>query len=171
MAFVKDKTGSAQTAANASATVVAAFADRFNSIDEAVVAFNSLREQLFADLSAVVDADNAAFAAADNGSTPKAKSNGASRSAKTGGGSKGGGKAPALKDALSLDLSWGAFKGETLETILNLSVDECFDDYGYGDGEKSGRDYISWLAGSNNNNDFVGTRARVIADAEGISYE
>ena len=61
MAFVKDKTGSAQTAANASATLVAAYADQFGNFDEAVKAYNELREQLFADLAVIVDADNAAF--------------------------------------------------------------------------------------------------------------
>lgn len=173
MAFVKDKTGAAQTAANASATVIAAFADSFKSFDDAVVAFNELRTQVFEELAVVVDADNAVFAANDNGGTSKpAKSSGSSsRSGKTfarKSGSNGG--SIGLKDALDMELNFGAFGGETLETVLNLSADDADEQYGYGDGERSGRDYVTWLASDKNKNEYVQKRARVIADEEGIDY-
>lgn len=178
MAFVKDKTGSAQTAANASAVVVAAFADSFKSFDDAVEAYNALRSDIFDELAAIVDADNEKFAANDSG----AKSNGASRSSNgraKGGSSRGSktskgksskGSSISLEDALGMTLNYGAFEGETLETVLGLSVDECEDDYGYGDGERDGRDYIGWMASDKNQNDFTQRRARVIADEEGIDY-
>ncbi len=173
MAFVKDKTGSAQTAANASATLVAAFADQFGNFDEAVDAYNTLRESLFEELGKVVDADNAAFAAADTGSKPAAKSNGGSRSnggtkRSSGGGSKRGGGSISLDDALGMEISWGAFEGETLGTILNLTAEQCDETYGYGEGERSGRDYMTWLASDSNAVDYVRNRAAVIAAAEGL---
>lgn len=174
MAFVKDKTGSAQTAANASAVVVAAFADSFKNFDAAVEAFNDLRQQVFEDLAAIVDADNEKFAAADSGTTAKPKrERSSSSSRKTGGGKSYGNKKSgiSLDDALTMTLNFGAFEGETLGDVLGLSADECDDDYGYGDGERDGRDYIKWLASDSNKNEFVQRRARIIADEEGIAYD
>ncbi len=183
MAFVKDKTGSAQTAANAAAVVVAAFAPSFGSFKEAVEAYDELREGIFDDLSAIVDADNEKFAAADGGAKadkPSRRSNGSSKDSgsrgsktRSGGSSKrssGKGSSISLEDALGMELNFGAFEGETLETVLGLSTDECEDDYSYGDGEREGKDYISWLASDKNQNEYVQRRARVIADEEGIDY-
>ena len=67
MAFRKDKTGAAQTAANAAATLVSAF--EFGSFEDAVSEYHTLRADIFADLEKVVDADNAVFEAAENGSS------------------------------------------------------------------------------------------------------
>lgn len=178
--YRKDKTGSAQTAANASAVLVSAFADCFDSFKDATEAYHQLREAIFEDLSVVVDADNAVFEAAENGSSngsskgsSSRKSSGSSRSSKTGGGSKrrSGGGSVSLDDALDLELNFGSFKGETLGFVLGLSADACDADYAYGDRERDGRDYISWLAGGSNKNEFVQKRARVIADEEGIEYD
>ena len=55
--------------------------------------------------------------------------------------------------------------------VLGFSADDCDDDYGYGDGERDGRDYIKWLASDSNKNEFVQRRARIIADEEGIAYD
>lgn len=181
MAFVKDKTGSAQTAANASAVVVAAFADSFKNFDAAVEAFNDLRAQVFEDLAAIVDADNEKFAEADKGSSNgsskssnRSSKSTSSRGSKTrsGGKSRSGGKGSgiSLDDALGMELNFGAFEGETLGDVLKLTSDECEDDYGYGDGERDGSDYISWLASDKNQNEYVQRRARIIADEEGIDY-
>jgi hypothetical protein len=184
MAFRKDKTGAAQTAANSAAVLVSAFADSFDSFESAVEAYNELREATFEDLAAVVDADNEVFAAAEKGersngsssrrSNGKASSSSSkSRSRKTSGGSsrKGGKSSITLDDALSLELNFGAFEGETLETVLGLDADTADDEYGYGDGERDGRDYIAWLASDKNKNEFVQRRARIIADEEGIEYD
>ena len=184
MAFVKDKTGSAQTAANASAVVVAAFADSFKNFDAAVEAFNDLRTQVFEDLAAIVDADNEKFAEADGGSSNGSRSKSSNRSSKgtssrggktsrSNGGSKRGGSkggSISLDDALGMELNFGAFEGETLGDVLKLTADEAEDDYGYGDGERDGTDYISWLASDKNQNEYVQRRARIIADEEGIDY-
>ncbi len=176
MAFVKDKTGSAQTAANASAVVVAAFAEQFPSFSAAVKAFHELRAEVFEDLAAIVDADNALFAANDTGAKPSGGKTyeKKERTSKTRSASKskgGGGGSITLDDALTMTLNYGAFEGETLADVLKLSADDCDDDYGYGDGERDGRDYIAWLASDRNKNDFVQRRARIIADEEGISYD
>lgn len=177
MAFRKDKTGSAQTAANAAAVLVSAFADKFRDLSEAVEAYHELRTDIFEDLSKVVEADNEVFAAAEASETPKPRSGGGSktRERKTGGGGKrkggGGGGSISLDDALNMELNFGAFEGETLGDVLKFSAEECDDDYGYGDGERDGEDYIAWLASDRNKNDFVQRRARIIADAEGLSYD
>lgn len=178
MTFQKDKTGAAQTAANAAATVVAAFSDSFKNFDAAVEAYNELRESIFTDLATIVDEDNEMFKANDTGGS---KSSGSRRESKTGGGSKrssggsrkGGGSSSkvTLDDALDLVLNFGAFEGEKLGDILGFDADQCDDDYGYGDGERDGRDYIKWLAGRNNKNEYVQRRARLIADDEGIEYD
>lgn len=174
MAFIKDKTGSAQTAANAAAVVVAAFAGQFGSFKEAVEAYDDLRADIFGDLEQVVDADNTKFAAEADGSTStKAPREKKDRSSKTGGSKRGGSKGGSsidLESSLSMELNYGAFEGEKLGDVLKLTADECDEDYSYGDGERDGRDYISWLASDKNQNEFVQRRARVIADEEGIDY-
>jgi hypothetical protein len=176
--FRKDKTGSAQTAANASAVLVAAFADSFKSFDDAVTAYNELRESVFEDLAKVVDADNELFASTgrSNGSSSPSKSDSGSKrsSSKTGGGSnrgRGGKSSITLDDALSMELNFGAFSGETLETVLSLAADQCDEEFDYGDGERDGRDYIAWLASDKNKNEYVQRRARIIATEEGIDFD
>lgn len=182
MAFRKDKTGAAQTAANAAATLVSAFAESFDDFDAAIAAYHDLRSDIFDDLGEVVDADNEVFAAAekaDGGSKSSGRSNkrssgsGSKRNTRKTGGRRGGGSGfkGDLDDALNMKLKFGAFEGETLQTVLEADVDTCDDDYGYGDGERDGRDYISWLAGDSNENDFVRTAARLVADEEGIEYD
>jgi hypothetical protein len=120
-----------------------------------------------------VDEDNAKFAAADGGSTTKAPREKKDRSSKTGGSKRGGSKGGSsitLDDALDMELNYGAFEGEKLGDVLKLTSGECDEDYSYGDGERDGRDYVSWLASDKNQNEFVQRRARVIADEEGIDY-
>lgn len=178
MAFRKDKTGAAQTAANAAATLVSAF--EFKSFDSAVEAYHTLRSEIFEDLGKVVDADNAVFEAAENsssnGSRSKSSDSGEARSRKTSGGGRsksksGKGGGITLDDALNMELNFGVFEGETLGDVLKLTAEQCDDDYSYGDGEREGSDYIKWLAGSSNKNEFVQRRARLIADDEGIEYD
>lgn len=169
--YRKDKTGVAQTAANAAATLVSAFVDTFGTFEEAVQAFNTLRDDMFEDLAKVVDADNALFASVEN-QTDSVSSVSSVRSFKTGGGKSASNGKVSLDDAMSLQLNFGAFgnregTGLTLGQVLALSADEA-DKYGYGDGERDGRDYITWLAGDRNKNRFVQARAAVIAAAEGL---
>jgi hypothetical protein len=177
MAFVKDKTGVGQTAANAAATVVAAFIETrvLDDFDSAVKVFADLRHELFEELAAIVDADNEAFAAQGGSDRPARKSSGGSakRTGKTGGRSHGGGgkSSITLDDARTIELNFGAFKGVTLEDLLDITVDEADEEYGYGDGERSGKDYIAWLASDSNKNKFIQQRARLVADDAGIEYD
>jgi hypothetical protein len=173
MAFRKDKTGSAQTAANAAAVVVSAYTDSFGNFDEAVKAFHTLRGEIFSDLSLVVDADNKVFEEAE-ASSPAPKSSG-SRERKTGGKSRAKNSSGSwfkgdLGDAKELKLKFGAFEGESLEAVLGFDADTCDEEYGYGDGNRDGRDYIKWLASDKNENIGLQVAARLIADEEGIDY-
>lgn len=181
MTFIKDQTGVAQTAANVAGGIVGSFVEMFGSFDEAVEAFDTLRADLFKELAAVVDADNAKFAAEDGKGASNGSSKASARSSKTAssggskprsGGSKGGGGGSTLgiDDSLSMQLTWGAFEGETLAHVLALDAQQCDEDYNYGEGERNGRDYIAWLASDSNKIEFVQRRARVIADAEGLDY-
>jgi len=174
MPFIKDETGVAQTAANVSATIVSAFVDKFDTFDDAVEAFNELRKATFADLAAVVQADNEKFAAAENGSAGNKASTPAARASKTGG-SRAAGKSATrskvtLDEAATMELKFGAFMGETLDHVLDLNAAECDADYSYGDGERDGKDYIVWLAGDRNENAYVQLRARLVLDNAGIGY-
>jgi hypothetical protein len=179
MAFRKDKTTAAQTAANVAGAVASAALTKGvvqhadEAAENAVVVFDALFERL----GPVVEADNIVFAEAEGESAAKpAKSGGnrstsGSRTRKTsGGGRKGGRGKVTLEDALSTELIYGAFEGVTLGNLVNISVDEAEESYGYGEGERDGRDYIAWLAGDTNENEYTQLRARLIADAEGIEY-
>lgn len=178
MAFRKDKTTAAQTAANVAGGVAQAaiakgvIAHADEAAKYAVVVF----EALFERLGPVVEADNKVFEAAEGTTTTVAKTSGKStaRKGKTSGGSKrrsgGGGGSVTLEDALGMELNSGAFEGVTLGGLLEIGVDEAEDGYGYGNGERDGRDYIAWLASDTYENDYVQRRARLIADAEGIDY-
>ena len=183
MAFIKDKTTAAQTSANVAGVVTSALiAKGLVDLESAGDAVTGVFEALFERLGPVVDADNQKFAAEDNGGGGgkyAAKSSGSSstpRSSKTGGGSKYKGKSGGsgkISDASArtLELSWGSFEGVELGTLLSISAEDAEKDFGYGDGERSGTDYLTWLASDGNKNEFVQSRARVILDAEGIEYE
>lgn len=160
-----------QTAANDAASIVVAelTAGILSSQDEVDTRFTELVENIFADLDEVAKQDDAQY----EGSSDKP----AKRGRKTGGGSKskgrrsGGGKSSiTLEDALAMELTSGVFEGETLGTVLDLSAEDADEDYGYADGERSGADYIAWLASDKNKNDYTQRRARIIAEAEGLDF-
>lgn len=69
-----------------------------------------------------------------------------------------------LHAALDTTLKYGAFKGLTLGQVFQLPASKAAE-YGYGDGQKSGRDYIAWLAGPRQENKFLQKQARVIIEA------
>lgn len=188
MAFQKDKTTAAQTATNVAGGIVSALvaAGHVESAKEAASAVETIFVAVFGEdttLAAVVEADNLNFIAQDGGGSekPARKSSGGSSSrssgtksrAKTGGGSRGrgkGGSSITLEDALDMELNFGAFEGEKLGALLDFDTNTCDSDYGYGDGERDGTDYISWLASDSNQNEYVQRRARLIADDAGIDY-
>lgn len=177
--FRKDKTGAAQTAANAAAQLVSAFAGSFDAFGDAVEAYNELREDIFKDLAKTVDADNEMFAEAEKGGGGSRSSSRRERTSKREGKtgsrgrkSSGGGKSSiSLDDALNMELNFGAFEGVTLGELLDKDAEECDEEFAYGDGERDGTDYLAWLASDKNKNEFVQRRARIIADEEGIDYE
>lgn len=179
MAFRKDKTTAAQTSANVAGSVVTALIEKgeLKSVDEVAEAVTDIFSAVFEELSPIVEADNKVFEEAeksDSGTSSGGGSKSSSRGRKTSGGRKGGSRGGSssitLEDALSMELSGGAFEGETLGAVLKLSAEECDEDFDYGDGERNGRDYISWLASDKNKNEYTQRRARIIADDEGIDY-
>lgn len=163
MAYVTGKTNVLQSAIKAAAELTSAEVAAGitgPSQEEVQARFNQLRGPLFEELAAQVDADNALFAANDSGSS---KGGGSKRSS-GGKGSAGGGE-PTLDEAKDMVLNFGAFKTVTLGEVLGLTAEQAAD-YGYGEGDKDGRAYITWLA---NNKDpkagFAAKRAKVIIDA------
>jgi hypothetical protein len=169
MAFRKDKTTAAQTAANVAGNVAAAAltvgaVEREGVVELVLETFDAL----FSRMSPIVEEDNAGFAAAEAASPAPAAS---ARSGKTGGGSRGNGnRKPDLEFARTMTLKGGAFGGVTLEGLLDIDAETAEAEYGYGDGERGGREYLSWLASDKNTYDYTRERARLVADAEGVSY-
>lgn len=136
------------------------------------VDFNTVRDEVFAYLEEKAKEDDAAF---DKQSSDKAESKSSTRSSTGGGGkAKGkgrrssGGSSVTLEDALKMDLSFGAFEGVTLAELLDIDAAEADRDYEYGDGERNGRDYLSWLASERNPNEFARKRALLVAEENGI---
>lgn len=174
------KTTVAQTAANDAATIVAAAigagqVDTQEGGDYIVELFNTVFESIFAALSPVVDEDNALLVAQEDSAPAKSST---PRSRKTGGGgssrSRGSDKEPSVDEAMSFRLRYGAFgkdgeDGLSLAEVLELTAEEADSDYGYGDGIKSGEDYIAWAASPRNKNDTIRKNALVVANAEGIT--
>lgn len=161
MAFRKDQTGVAQTAANTAATLVSAAiqAGIITRMDEAQATFDELRKSTFETLREVVEADNLVFEAAE-AAAPKTQP----RRAYGGGGGGGGYKAPSLDDALGTDLSFGKFKGVTLGELAKMTATET-DEYGY---EGPGTKYLTYLSkldqveDGKKPNPFIASRAKVV---------
>jgi len=157
----------AQTAVNDAAQIVAAqiaAGSLDGNIDDILTAFDAVADHVFARLDAVKVRDDEAYEANGGG---EAKS--APRAKKTFSG-KGKGKAiNSVEDALSMKLTWGAFKGVALGDLVEMDASTCDDDYGYGDGAKDGKDYVSWLAGSAKFPDLR-KAAQFVADEFGIDY-
>ena len=164
MAFRKDQTGVAQTAANTAATVVAAAigAGIITDMDAAKAEFDSIRAATFEDLKQVVEADNQVFAEAEaNAPAPQRRS--------YGGGSKSGGYAPpSLDQALSCDLSFGKFKGVTLGELAEMTSEQTAE-YGYETG--NGVKYLTYLStldkveDGKKPNTFIASRAKVVLES------
>jgi hypothetical protein len=164
MAFRKDKTTAAQTAANVAGNVVSALiaAGAINEVAKAKKAVVDVFTPLFETLSPIVDADNEVFAAAEAADpTPKSSSRagsgagsgraaGASKSGATKKASVGSGGSP--DDPGSIKLDRGFFKGLTLAEVENLDEAEAA---GYGYERGAGSAYIDYLVGDQNRNTFL----------------
>ena len=174
MAFRKDKTGVAQTAANTAATLVSAYvaAGLITEVSEATAQFDSIRAATFADLEKVVDADNEVFAAAEAAAPAQRRSGG------SGGGSKGSDTPPTLEQALATRVKFGKFAGPegpdgkkteglSLAEIVELTGAQCAE-YGHGDGDKTGLSYITWMS-KNQDNPKMAAKAALILEARKAS--
>ena len=151
-----------QTAVNVSATLVAAYAQAglITTIEEADAKFESTRSATFELLGE------------QSNDEPKRSSGGGRPGGTSGGGNKqGGGKQFTADEARAIDLIFGKFKGVTLGDLENMTGSDCAD-YGYGDGEKTGVQYLKYLA---NNDDpkgsFIKKAATAILDERRASSE
>lgn len=136
-----------QTAVNAATTLVAAYVNSglITSIDDAKAEFATAKEDIFTILQAQPNDE------------PRAQRS----SGRSGAPSKGRGKSFTPEEARAIDLAFGKFKGVTLGELENMTGSECAE-YGYGEGEKSGLQYLKYLA---NNDDPKGSFIRAAATA------
>lgn len=139
-----------QTAFNVAATLTAAEvgAGFHADLGSARQAFYAVAEEVFQKLVEEHEAEAA--------SEPERRAAGVRGAA--------GARGDDVETALATELKYGAFKGLTLGQVLGLSPKECAE-YGYGDGNRTGRDYIAWLASPQQENKFLQKRARVIIEA------
>lgn len=147
-----------QTAVNAAATLTAAFVNGglVSSIEDARAAFATERDSIFNLL--------------------EEQPNEAPKGATSGGGSKGGGKKPSgytknddgsytfdsVEAALAVELKYGSFAGETIGKVLELSASDAAK-YGYGEGDKTGRQYVEWLSGNEKGQFTMAAAKKVLA--------
>jgi hypothetical protein len=166
----------AQTASNGAAIVTAQMI-RSGSLDgevsDILQVFDTIADHIFTRLDEVKARDDEAYDA--NIEQPKAKGTSKGSTGKRAG--KGGSTARkstgkvTLENSLSMELNFGAFEGKTLADLLEIDADEADSDYGYGDGERDGRDYIAWLASPRTKSRAIRDRARLVADENGIEYD
>jgi hypothetical protein len=137
-----------QTAVNGAVTLVSAYvqAGLISSIDEARATFDTERQSIFGTLEGMPN-DAPRTAPARSGNAPAA------------GG--GGGKQFTADEARAIDLIFGKFKGVTLGELEGMTGAQAAE-YGYGDGEKSGLQYLKYLA---NNDDPKGSFTKRAASA------
>ncbi len=141
-----------QTSYNVAATLVAAEVQAGLLTADVREAFHALADDVYAKLLKEFEEQN------ETSTREVRPTGGATRSAQRSFEDNG------LDAALSVQLNYGAFKGLTLGEVLKMSPQQAAE-YGYGDGNKSGRDYIRWLAAPHQENKFLQRRARTIIEA------
>jgi hypothetical protein len=159
-----------QTAVNVASTVVvaelAAGVLKADNVDER---FAEMCDETFTYLDSLATQDDEAY---EKPADKPARASGGTKTAPRKTARKGGGgRSFSLSDAQDMVLSFGAFEGVSLIDLAGIAADEADSSYGYGDGERSGVDYLAWLAGSKQKNTYVQPRAAMVADELGISYE
>jgi hypothetical protein len=167
MAFIKDRTTSANAAIMSSADITAALinAGVIKTVAVAERAAVGIAETYLKFAGPVVEADNAAFAAAEsNGGSKTAKSRTESKSTS----SSRGGSDISLTAAQDLELNSGPFKGVTLGEVYDMNETEAAE-YDYKRG--AGSDYVKWLSGSRNPNDFTRKFAKALLAGVGDDEE
>lgn len=137
-----------QTAVNAAASFVGALvgAGLIGDKAEAKSEFDAFRDDVFKTLEA----------------QPSDAPSGGGGYKKSSGGGGGGGSTLTVESALDTVINNGKFAGETVRKVLGLSASEAAE-YGYGEGDKSGRDYIKWLS-TNEKNPFMARRAALVLE-------
>lgn len=138
-----------QTAVNAATSLVAAYASAglVSGVEQARAEFDAEVDRVFTAL--VAEYDEAADAP-----RPRSGGGGGGRS------SGGGGSSITVETARDTVLNYGKFAGVKLGVVFDMDGDAT-SEYGYGEGDKTGRDYVKWLAG-NKENQFLQRRAKVL---------
>jgi hypothetical protein len=139
-----------QSALKGAAEVIGALVNAkvIKTVDDARQGLFGLRDELFADLKAIADAEPKQESSSGGG-----RSN--SRYSKTSDADK-------LKDALSTAMRSGPFQGETMGAIFGFDQEQA-ESFKYTKG--TGRDYIAFLATERNPNEYTRRRAAAIVDA------
>lgn len=142
-----------QTAYNVAATIVAA--ELTAGVDlQTLSRLEDVKNQVFADLTETQDANPEPVKAA--------KSTGPFQPARSNGG--GGGKVFTAEEAAAIDIRFGKFQGMTLGDIMALSGTDAAR-YGYGEGDRTGRQYIEWLAADKDGKgSFVSKAAKALVE-------
>lgn len=142
MAYRKDKTTVAQTAANTAASLAAQFvaSGLIGTIEEADAYFDKRYADTFAKLGEVVAADNEVFAAAEASEPAKPRKAAAKATA------------PASGNPGDVLFTGGKFKGVSIAEVYAMSEAEAKDTYGHSYG--AGDTYIkNYSATEKNTND------------------
>lgn len=161
MAFQVLSTNLLQSAIKAAAQVTAALIQVGDegAKDDPQGTLNAISEEIFAQLQEVADADNEKLREEEKSSGGGGSRKGGTRK---GGGRKGGGGS--VESDGSMEMTWGAFEGESIADIYEMDAETC-SDFGYGDGDKNGRQYVTWLS-KNKDNEYVAKRAKAFLDAK-----
>lgn len=161
MAFRKDKTGVAQTAANTAAQLTAALVEAGVLKTAAAVDkyFEGRYEATFAPLAVIVEEDNKVFAEAD---AAEAASGGTRRRSSRSGGSQPKGETPGEPGDVAF--FGGKFKGSTIAEVYAMSEDEAKEfNHQYGDGSTY---IINYVATDKNTNDTTREAAKKFLAAQ-----
>lgn len=167
MAYRQLFTGIKQTAYNVAGSVVAAeIAAGLLKANEVQARLLEIADLLFEDLSQVVESDNKILEAEDakdaSTSKPRSSGNWGGGKNRSYGGGGGSNRSVTAESARDTTLNFGAFKGLTLGEVFDMSADDAAA-YGYGDGKKTGKQYVTWLS-KNEDNKFMQDRARVLIE-------
>jgi CRISPR/Cas system-associated protein Cas10 (large subunit of type III CRISPR-Cas system) len=146
-----------QSAIKAASAVTAALitAGDEDAQADAAGTMNTIAEDLFEQLKKQAEVDNEKLRK-EADATPAPRRGGGSPPRRGGGGFR---KPDAVK-AAELELSWGAFKGMSIQDIYALSEEDA-EQYGY---QGSGKKYVNWLS-NNKNNAYVADHAKAYLDS------
>lgn len=161
MAFRKDRTTAAQTAANVAGGIVSALVSAQDITAKDVEAkLVSVFDAIFERLGPVVDADNLVFEAAEAAAPAKSTTSSSSSSSSK----PKGEKKFTLEEARDLVLARGVFKDLTMGEVYDMDAAEA-GTHGHREGE-AGATYVRWLSTEANKNGFTRAAAKAIVASE-----